>query len=205
MPENAQAARGRRVVMTEGDRTGVRERLSSGGGTATPAASRAAALRRGLPAARSASPVRSGPGPRRNERELASARTTIGHEHQGDDTKPRLDPARLRSRHLRASGRRPLPEPPSGIVDVSRNLSRAPTASLRDRLRRHLTEPVRRALTCWLWDHHFAKLILPLHSHQTSPVENLVIILWKTRCTQPVCKNSPAVIYFLDVPDLRKH
>jgi hypothetical protein len=52
-------------------------------------------------------------------------------------------PAKLRLRHLRGSGRRTLPEPPPGIVDVSRNLSRAPTASLRDRLRRHLTEPVR--------------------------------------------------------------
>jgi hypothetical protein len=39
--------------------------------------------------------------------------------------KPRLDRARLKPRHLRGSGRRTLPEPPPGIVDVSRNLSRA--------------------------------------------------------------------------------
>jgi hypothetical protein len=61
-----------------------------GGGMATPAASRAAALRRGLPAARSAPPVRSARGTHRNDRELASARTANGHEHQDDDKKPGL-------------------------------------------------------------------------------------------------------------------
>src|ERR1700761_9699759 len=47
-----------------------------------------------------------------------------------------LAPARL--------GRKCAPQPPAARVGVSRNPSRAPTASLRDRLRRHLTEPVRR-------------------------------------------------------------
>jgi hypothetical protein len=44
---------------------------------------------------------------------------------------------------LCGSVRSALPEPPRGMMGVSRNPSSAPTASLRDRLRRHLTEPVR--------------------------------------------------------------
>jgi hypothetical protein len=119
MPEKA-AVRWQTWASAEG------EYLLSGkaghrGGRAEPSPLRGGA-RRGLPAARSASPVRSARGTRRNEQASWRARTASGHEHQGDDAKPRLDPAKLKSRHLRGSGRRPLPEPPPGIVDVYRNL-----------------------------------------------------------------------------------
>jgi hypothetical protein len=78
----------RRGVSDEG------EHLSSGdaghrGGRAEPPPLRGGA-RRGLPAAGSAPPVRSALGTRRNDRvSWASARTAIGHDHQGDNTKPR--------------------------------------------------------------------------------------------------------------------
>ena len=52
--------------------------------------------------------VRTGDPPQR-ARELVSARMASGHEHQGDDPKPRLDPAKLKPRRLRGSGRRTLP------------------------------------------------------------------------------------------------
>ena len=60
-------------MAAEGERTGVGE-AGHWGGMATPAASRAAALRRGLPAARSAPPVRPARGTRRNERASWRAR-----------------------------------------------------------------------------------------------------------------------------------
>jgi hypothetical protein len=99
-------------------------------GRAEPPPLRAGA-RRGLPAAKSAPPIRSARGTRRNDRARwrACGRPTATSTRA--NPKPWLDPAKLKSRHLRGSGRRPLPEAPPVIVDVSRNL-RAPSASLRD-------------------------------------------------------------------------
>ena len=85
----------------------------------------------------------------------ASATTRIQHlltvcagvpGHQGDRHRSRVSadhPWGLPRWHLPGLGRSALPKPPPGMMGVSRNLSRAPTASLRDRLRRHLTEPAR--------------------------------------------------------------
>jgi hypothetical protein len=106
----------------------VREGWSPGRPGRAPASARRRPARAARRQVRAPGQVRTENPPRRT-RELTSARTASGHEHQGDHTKPQLDPAKLKSRHLRGSGRRPLPEPPPGIVDVSRNLSRAPTAS----------------------------------------------------------------------------
>jgi hypothetical protein len=142
MPVKTRGLRRQTCGHAEGERTGVGEGLVTGGGRAEPPPLRGGA-RRGLPAARSAPPIRSARGTRRNERASWRARERQRARAPGRRRRARLDPAKLKPRHLRGSGRRPLPEPPPGIVDVSRNLSRAPAASLRDRLRRHLTEPVR--------------------------------------------------------------
>jgi hypothetical protein len=93
----------------------------------------------------------------------ASATTRIQHllpvcagvpGHQGDRHRSRVSadhPRGLPRWHLPGSGRSALPKPPPGMMGVSRNLSRAPTASLLDRLRRHLTEPARQnPLASWL-------------------------------------------------------
>jgi hypothetical protein len=67
------------------------------------------------PAARSAPPNRARTGnPPLRTRELAGARTVSGHEHQGDEAKPRLDPGEeSKTRHLRGPGRSALPGPPA--------------------------------------------------------------------------------------------
>jgi hypothetical protein len=110
---------------------------------ASPAAFRAGALRRRRPAARPAAPSRSRTGnPPLRPRELAT-------REQPAATTTRATRASAPSHrqrhiwHLRGPRRSALPRPSAARVGVSRNLSRAPTASLRDRLRRHLTEPAR--------------------------------------------------------------
>jgi hypothetical protein len=93
----------------------------------------------------------------------ASATTCIQHlltvcagvpGHQGDRHRSRVSadhPWGLPRWHLPGLGRSALPKPPPGMMGVSRDLSRAPMASLRDRLRRHLTEPARQnPLASWL-------------------------------------------------------
>jgi hypothetical protein len=129
MPGKAGSA-GRRVAMPRATELAPGE-AGHWGGRAEPPPLRGGA-RRGLPAARSASPVRSARGTRRNERALAIARTASGHEQSGDDAKPRLDPAKLNLGTCAVQGE-----------ERSLNLSRAPTASLRDGLRPLLTEPFR--------------------------------------------------------------
>jgi hypothetical protein len=127
--------------------TVVRGRWSLGAAGPSPRLCAAGPARTARRQVRAPGQVRTGNPPQRT-RELASARMASGHEHQGDEPKPRLDPTEFKSRHLRGSGRRTLPEPPPGIVDVSRNPSRAlrvAARSLRDGLRPPLTEPVRRA------------------------------------------------------------
>jgi hypothetical protein len=80
----------------EGERSCRQGKAVPGAAWATPAASRAAALRRGRPRrqVRASGQARTGTPPQR-PRELAGARTASGHEHQGDDAKPRLDPGKI--------------------------------------------------------------------------------------------------------------
>jgi hypothetical protein len=133
------------VGPAEYDSTCRQGRLVTEAAWASPAASRAGRSGTDGAAARSAYPNRPRTGnPPQRMRELAGARTAGGHEHQGESgsrglvrQKPKpLAPARF--------GEKCAPEPPPGTMGVSRNLSRAPAASLRDRLRRLLTEAVRR-------------------------------------------------------------
>ncbi len=115
------------------ERLGLARRLPRGGAPAR-------AARRQV---RAPGQARTGNPPQR-PRELASARTASGHEHQGDDAKPRLPPKSQDLGTCAVRGEVRSPNHQRGMAGVSRNLSRAPTASLRDRPRRHLTEPVRR-------------------------------------------------------------
>ncbi len=75
------------------------------------------------------------------------ARTANVLDHQGEAGQSARSPGEDQEQTLaarqRVRGTSPLTLRPT--MDVAQNLSRAPTASLRDRLRRHLTEPVRRA------------------------------------------------------------
>jgi hypothetical protein len=89
-----------------------------------------------------------GGNPLQRPRELAGSRTASGHEHPGDEAKPRLDPGeRSRSRHLRGSVRSALPESPRDRVRIAgepvklrpQDLSESEASWLL-----HLTEPSRR-------------------------------------------------------------
>src|SRR6478609_1302174 len=66
--------------------------------------------------------------PPQRPRELASARTASGHEHQGDDAKPRLDSGKPKILAPARFGEKCAPRTTSEEwCLVSRNLSRAPT------------------------------------------------------------------------------
>ena len=106
-------------------------------------------LRRAAIAARAARPNLS-PRAERRQRPASSTsdRAVAGVlDHQGDEHRSKVTASRRENSKAgtcRAWGEVHSPSPAHEWPEVSRNLSRAPTASLRDRLRRHLTEPVRR-------------------------------------------------------------
>ena len=105
-------------------------------------------LRRAAIAARAARPNLS-PRAERRQRPASSTsdRAVAGVlDHQGDEHRSKVTASRRENSKAgtcRAWGEVHSPSPAHEWPEVSRNLSRAPTASLRDRLRRHLTEPVR--------------------------------------------------------------
>jgi hypothetical protein len=116
-----------------------------GGGVASPAASGAGAPRRGPPAARSAPPNRPARRTRRNDRASWRAREPPAATGTRTTTPIRgLIRGKFNPGACAVRGEVRSPNHHWRSLDVSRNLSRAPTASLRDRLRRHLTESVRR-------------------------------------------------------------
>ena len=117
-------------------------RQSPGAAWTSPAASPRGGLRRGRPRRPVCRPERPAGGTRRYD--PASWRPANSQRPRPPGRRGQARPVTGKADLAPAwFGKSALPEPPATRVGVSRNL-RAPAASLRDRLRRHLTEPVRR-------------------------------------------------------------
>jgi hypothetical protein len=110
--------------------------------------------------------VRTGNPPQRT-RELANARAASGHEHQGDEAKPRgliRRTSNLGTCAVQGEDRPPNRHRESLMSPGTYERLRRPFGILRDRLRRHLTEPVRRGLRI-VATHEGHALHVHLHLH----------------------------------------